>query len=530
MIRHDVSREISTTVVESASAHEDFFRYTSGRWLWDEESRLSERYLRFNVCELKRIAAESVKAQSCKSMTKLTEGRSNRVFRLVMDNGSVAIALIPMLNGGRLAQKPTASEVATMDFARTVLNIPAPKVFAWSMDSGNSVGTEYVIMEEAPGTQLQDVWETQDISQKEEIVQALVNIEKKLLSVSFTQYGNIYFASDAFPGCEAAEVIGDLPPELKVAIEERFVIGPVVARGFYKGERASMAIERGPWKSPYDYLKAIANREIAWLSSFASLRPSHNPFSASEAPKSPSSHISLYEKFLRVIPYLLPQKTELSRSSLWHWDMHFSNVFVEGSQFRYPKIVDYDGEIILKLPETYESLEGEEKASMRRQVERSLVMYLYVTCTDETNPLLSEVLRVGYSKRRQETVKFSENTWDGDFLFLRQCLIRLERDWAELGFDVPCPIHFTEEELQANYAEGEGWNERADFWDSMRGIVDRDGWTTNEMYDEALEMFIELREVGLNELTGEERAEFDKQMIWAQRGPKERLPPQSEST
>jgi hypothetical protein len=61
------------------------------------------------------------------------------------------------------------------------------------MDSGNSVGAEYIIMEEAPGTQLIDVWETQDIRQKEEIVKALVNLEKKLLSVSFTRFG---FRSD----------------------------------------------------------------------------------------------------------------------------------------------------------------------------------------------------------------------------------------------------------------------------------------------------------------------------------------------
>jgi hypothetical protein len=99
----------------SASPYEHFFHYTSGRWLWDEESQLRERYLVFNVQELQRVAAESVGAQCCVSITKLAEGGYNKVFRLVMDNGSVAIARIPNPNAGP-AQRTTASEVATMDF------------------------------------------------------------------------------------------------------------------------------------------------------------------------------------------------------------------------------------------------------------------------------------------------------------------------------------------------------------------------------------------------------------------------------
>jgi hypothetical protein len=101
----------------STSLYEHFFRYTGGRWLWDEESQLRERLLVFNVQELQRIAAESLGARSCVSITKLAEGGYNKVFRLVMDNGSIAIARLPNPNAGP-AHKTTASEVATMDFVR----------------------------------------------------------------------------------------------------------------------------------------------------------------------------------------------------------------------------------------------------------------------------------------------------------------------------------------------------------------------------------------------------------------------------
>jgi hypothetical protein len=50
------------------------------------------------------------------------------------------------------------------------------------------VEAEYIIMEEAPGTQLEDVWDGKTISDKTNIVKGLVEIEKKLLSVSFTRF------------------------------------------------------------------------------------------------------------------------------------------------------------------------------------------------------------------------------------------------------------------------------------------------------------------------------------------------------
>jgi hypothetical protein len=43
-------------------------------------------------------------------------------------------------------------------------------------------------MEEAQGTQLAEVWDSMKISDKTNIVKGLVEIEKKLLSVSFTRF------------------------------------------------------------------------------------------------------------------------------------------------------------------------------------------------------------------------------------------------------------------------------------------------------------------------------------------------------
>lgn len=52
----------------------------------------------------------------------------------------------------------------------------------------NPVQAEYIVMEEAPGISLADLWEDMDVRSKDEIIQDLVAIETKLLSVSFTRF------------------------------------------------------------------------------------------------------------------------------------------------------------------------------------------------------------------------------------------------------------------------------------------------------------------------------------------------------
>ncbi len=55
----------------------------------------------------------------------------------------------------------TASEVATLEFAREVLKLPVPRVITWSWEKQghpNPVGADYILMEEAPGIKLDERW------------------------------------------------------------------------------------------------------------------------------------------------------------------------------------------------------------------------------------------------------------------------------------------------------------------------------------------------------------------------------------
>lgn len=119
-------------------------------------------------------------------------------------------------------------------------------------------------MEEAAGTKLDDIWDELPLENKIAIMKDLVSIESKLLSVSFSRYrlpvyhrnrsgadtrlsyGNLYYSSEVIPGAAVAEVVSDASPEVKIEVNKRFSIGPVVERDFWSKEGSIMDIDRGP--------------------------------------------------------------------------------------------------------------------------------------------------------------------------------------------------------------------------------------------------------------------------------------------
>lgn len=76
---------------------------------------------------------------------------------------------------------------------RSRTTIPVPKVLAWSADSANPVGAEYIIMEKAPGIQLFKVWDDITEFDRLQLIQSLTQLESQLAAISFPAYGNVYF-------------------------------------------------------------------------------------------------------------------------------------------------------------------------------------------------------------------------------------------------------------------------------------------------------------------------------------------------
>ena len=203
------------------------------------ESEQARRTTRFNTDALANIAARAVKAQRCVSFEEVAEGRAhqslhvlvahqsagsaNRVLLLRFDNGIEAIARIPLPLVGN-THLVTASEVATMDFARTVLDIPVPRVHAWSSEP-TDVGADFIICEKAPGVQLDDVWSraTHETCRPLFYVSRQINsVSQKFLDNPLSSYGSIFYKKDI----ETLPYQPLWPDGKQDDASERFVIGP----------------------------------------------------------------------------------------------------------------------------------------------------------------------------------------------------------------------------------------------------------------------------------------------------------------
>lgn len=205
---------------------------------------MAERYVHFNVPELLRVASVAVKRDRCVTIIKLTEGSFNRIFLLTMDDGYEVIARIPIHVAGP-SFYTTASEVATMDFLRTSLDIPVPQVFAWASmaNISNPVGAEYIIMEKVQGDSLASRWLSFSTEEFIEVIKQIVDIENRLFSAPFSEYGSLYYKNDIerviCKDRQDERTREDVP-------FNQFRIGPIATRSFWGEKQDQLTVNHGP--------------------------------------------------------------------------------------------------------------------------------------------------------------------------------------------------------------------------------------------------------------------------------------------
>lgn len=74
-----------------------------------------------------------------------------------------------------------------MEKVQNVIGIPVPKVLDWDDGISNSAESEYILMEEAKGTRLDELWTDMRIDDKWKIVAEVVAMQKKLQSAIFSR-------------------------------------------------------------------------------------------------------------------------------------------------------------------------------------------------------------------------------------------------------------------------------------------------------------------------------------------------------
>lgn len=118
-----------------------------------------------------------------------------------MDDRFKAIAKIP----SQIAVPKhftTESEVATLDFLQSK-GIPVPRVYTWSSKNDNAVGTEYIVMEKAPGHPLEDWWFSLTPKERVRLVTSYIELERKLFSLPMDAYGGLYYKENLLPHLQA---------------------------------------------------------------------------------------------------------------------------------------------------------------------------------------------------------------------------------------------------------------------------------------------------------------------------------------
>ena len=78
-----------------------------------------------------------------------------------------------------------------------MLRTPLPEVYAWSSRAQETlVGAEFILMEKMNGVELEHFLPGMKIQDRLEVVKSIAGYQNSWASVSFEQFGSLYFAED----------------------------------------------------------------------------------------------------------------------------------------------------------------------------------------------------------------------------------------------------------------------------------------------------------------------------------------------
>ena len=267
---------------------------------------------------------------------------------------------------------------------------------------------------------------------------------------------------------------GDIGQNLKEYVEGRFVVGPIAEKAFNENEPQSDVANRGPCMfynySSLPFQNVVANRSFLgcaghdakdYLVAIAQWERSkltpreHTP--DAETRDLQNEKLSTLDKFEAICSHLTPRAPQLSRPTIWHWDIRPDNLFVDNGHItdmidwqdawigpfflnaRRPRLVDHQGEIALTLLDHYETIEDpDEKARVADHVEKSILLWCYEWKTKVRHAELHALFNLPQAQKRKDTVAFASELSDGEVTPLRGCLVELKR--YVLTFSLSSPL------------------------------------------------------------------------------------------
>ncbi|KAJ7623719.1 protein kinase subdomain-containing protein PKL/CAK/Fmp29 [Roridomyces roridus] len=510
-------RAIRHTFKTAAHPPNDLFDYTSGRWIFNDALRLSERRTVFNVSGLRLLAAQSVgrKPSDVLSLTKLAEAGFNRCFLITMRDGFKMVARLPYPYN-RPSYHVLASEVATMDYLRGVVGIPIPEVYGYAPRKDNAAETEYIFMEYVHGTTLGAAWSSFGERETVSLTRQLVQLEVKMMGVEFPAGGSLYYARDL-------EQVGG--KGIPLPDDARFCIGPDVTRCLWQGRRSQLEVSRGPYKMMEEALVRGAHKELAFLERFGQpLLPFDRARRAmyEYQEQHPSEFVENLNRYLLIAPSIVPQDSALRSFRIRHPDLtHENNILVsrtaDSDEWKICSLIDWQHASILPisllagippfmrnpdhdcqfdpktrpcLPSDFDEGDDDLRARDIQELLSRLKHYQYLKDTEELNPLHHAALSDPQRQLRRSLFKESYRPWDGETFRLRRWLVQATQEWdALVGSGArSCPVtldpgYITETSRLRKEEAGADFHIR--FCHGAVGCT-LDGWVPTEAYEDAL--------------------------------------------
>ncbi|KAK2744259.1 Phosphotransferase enzyme [Myotisia sp. PD_48] len=476
------------TIFPGSQKNNLLFTYTSGRFLFNEDLRLKERYMEFDVKAFKQLAAEHIGSGhgNVVSITKFAEGGFNQVFLLTMEDGFEAIAKISY-HIAVPKRYATVSEAATLDLLR-LKGIPVPMVYGYSASLDNPSGMQYIIMEKASGIPIESKWLTMTKQQRYKLASSYVEIENKFFNIPFNSIGSIYYRRD-------------IPLEFQAPLFSKDCNEDSLSETFCISHTTDYI--RLTTNDPKDFLHAIAERELTWTRKYGQPLeldfPLNGPFPGKHDPE---QYIALLGIYIDLIPYLLPKDRShpLNQPTLRHPDLNPNNVFISPETGGITCIIDWQHTTIeprlltagyprmfenpgieetkdLKDPSLipeYNTLGSEEKQEVDEIFRRQILNHYYGAFTCELNRPHVDALKDPLLRPRQHLVDRAGRQWNGNILVLKGAL--------------PGDVEEFEKQEEILF----GLNATVEHWRAQLG-VNEDGWIHDGQYEDAVKGVQELK-------------------------------------
>ncbi|KAL4804384.1 kinase-like domain-containing protein [Aspergillus unguis] len=476
-------RKCSTISPKGLVLGYDPYKYTSGRWLHQDELERGARQIIFDFPALCNKAISLCPGARTIVKSEKREGGFNRVFLFTMDTGSCVVARLPTSTAGP-PRLTTNSEVATMTYLQSKTSLPIPKVLDWNDNPANPIGTEYIIQEHVAGVQLHQVWPKMNSEQHMLCTKTLSLVIRDLASLDFPAYGSLYF-SDA------------LESHMKVPLEQSFCVGPHCNPVFWNRNRGELELyggpspNCGPWKDLESYSLGLIETGFSRLPKNLA---NHEflPYQGSI-----EEHIRLLKISQEVMQNLVKDKRiqDAAAPALLHPDLYKRNIYVSADD---PTVitglVDWQSAAVepafiyanetpdfaALLENTFDS--GDEHSEQKRK-DASICYQTYDVCMKGLVPKLRPARLLDPTLFR--LFHYCHTTWRDSATAIRQELIDLSARWEELDLQGSCPFSPTEEELKQHARDYEDFETVQGLKSCLRDSLNTgsDGWVPSDVWD-----------------------------------------------